>query len=334
MNNVKISVIVPVYNTEKYLRRCLDSIVNQSFKDIEIIVVNDCSSDNSLNIIREYMEQDNRIILINKEKNEGLSAARNSGIKLAKGEYIQHIDSDDWIEQNYFKEVYQCAIENNADIVISDFYKDFDNGNIFYMEDQNIIITKNITLIENVCFLKGFPAIWNKLIRRKLYIENNIFHPLGISIGEDLYVILKLFFFSKKIIKYNHAFIHYIQTENSLIRKKEKNVIKVKDIYFVIKNLENFFRFKNIDLSINELKINHLSIWLLKSNYNLKDLDYLRILDEYIKLFSKVDLNNITSKKIRFFGKILKYLNKRIFFIILWHFNNIFEYLRGRYENK
>lgn len=325
---IKISAIVPVYNTGKYLKRCLDSIINQNFREIEIIIVNDCSTDNSLEIINDYTKQDNRIILINKEKNGGLSAARNSGIGIARGEYIVHIDSDDWIEQNYFKDMYEHAIKNEADIVISDFYKDFDNGQIFYMRDQREYIEKNTEVLKNIFLFKAYPSVWNKLIKKELYKKNNIFHPTEISIGEDLCTSPKLIFFAKKIIKYNKAYYHYIQNPKSMIREKIQNLKKIKEIYFVVKNLEEFFVSKNMVLPINELKINHLSIWLLKSKYNLNDLEYLKILDEYINLFKEVDLNNIISKKIRFYGKILKIFNKRVAFILLWNFNNIFEYLR------
>lgn len=327
MANVRISVIIPVYNTGKYLKRCLESIVNQNFREIEIIIVNDCSTDNSLKIIDDYIKQDDRIILINKEKNEGLSAARNSGIGIAKGEYIAHIDSDDWIEQNYFKDMYEHAIKNEADIVISDFYKDFDNGQMFYMKDQEKNI-ENTRAIENIFLFKAYPSVWNKLIRTELYKKNKIFHPTEISIGEDLCTSPKLMFFAKKIIKHNKAYYHYIQNPKSMIREKIQNLKKIKEIYFVVKNLEEFFIFKNIVLPINELKINHLSIWLLKSKYNLDDLEYLKILDEYINIFKEVDLNNIISKRIRFFGKILKKFDKRVIFILLWNINNIFEYLR------
>ena len=110
MNKVKISVIVPVYNVEKYLRKCLDSITSQNLKEVEIIVVNDCSPDGSLKIIQEYIKKDKRITLVNKEKNEGLASARNSGLEIAKGEYILHIDSDDWIEQDYFKDMYELSL--------------------------------------------------------------------------------------------------------------------------------------------------------------------------------------------------------------------------------
>lgn len=328
MTNVKISVIIPVYNTGKYLKRCLESIINQNFEEMEIIIVNDCSTDNSLEIINYYMKQDNRIILINKEKNEGISVVRNSAIKIAKGKYIFQIDSDDWVEQNYFRDMYDKAIEEKADIVISDFYKDFDNDQIFYMKDQEEYIERNIEVLKKIFLFKAYPSVWNKLIRTKLYKENNTFYPEKISMGEDLCVSSKLIYFSKKIVKNNKAYYHYVQNPKSAVRGKNINLNKVKDIYFVLKDLEKFFVSKNMVLPIDELKINHLSVWLLKSKYNLKDLEYLKILDEYISIFKEVDLNNIISKKIRFFGKILKVFDKRVTFILLWNINNIFEYLR------
>lgn len=121
---IKISVMVPVYNTSKYLEKCLESIVNQSLKDIEIICVNDGSTDNSFEILKKFSNKDKRIIVINK-KNGGLTSARNTALKIAKGEYCLNIDSDDWIEQGYFEVMYNKAKEDDLDIVISDFYKEF-----------------------------------------------------------------------------------------------------------------------------------------------------------------------------------------------------------------
>ena len=106
MENIKVSVIVPVYNVEKYLHRCLDSIINQTLKEIEIICVNDCSTDSSLNILEDYKDKEDRIIIINHQKNLRLAAARNSGMKVAKGEYISFIDSDDYIENNFSNQSY------------------------------------------------------------------------------------------------------------------------------------------------------------------------------------------------------------------------------------
>ncbi len=122
----KVSVIIPVYNTEKYLKECLDSIVNQSFEDIEIICINDGSTDNSLEILREYEEFDKRISVVCQE-NEGLSITRNNGIKLAKGEYVYFIDSDDYLELTALEELYTISKEKNLDILIFKLIN-FDDG--------------------------------------------------------------------------------------------------------------------------------------------------------------------------------------------------------------
>lgn len=113
----KVSIIVPVYNVEKYLKRCLDSLVNQTLKDIEIICVNDGSTDGSLAILNEYVRNDDRIVVINQE-NSGQSVARNRGIDVAKGEYIGFVDSDDWVCEDYFERLHNSAIQNNAEIAV------------------------------------------------------------------------------------------------------------------------------------------------------------------------------------------------------------------------
>ena len=113
----KVSVIIPVYNVEKYLSECLDSVVNQTLKDIEIICVNDGSPDGSAAILEEYAQKDNRIKVITQE-NRGLSEARNSGLKIASGEYIAFLDSDDYIDLKFFEQLYKRGIESNSDVVV------------------------------------------------------------------------------------------------------------------------------------------------------------------------------------------------------------------------
>lgn len=327
---MKISVIVPVYNTERYLERCLNSIINQNFFEIEIIIINDCSSDNSLKIIKKYMNMDQRIVLINKEKNEGLSAARNSGIKIAKGEYIFHIDSDDWIEQNYFKDMYEYAIENKADIVISDYYKDFDNGELIYIQDQKGCKYKEITkkqAIENIFLSKGYPAVWNKLIKRELYTENKIKHPNGISLGEDLAVTPKLMYCAKKIVKINKAYYHYIQNEASIT--KSQNFNKILDIYSVLNLLTDFFKNTQIILS-KEFKISQLN-WLYHTKYDLSNLEYMKILNDYLYMIKKCDINKILSSKLKLVVIILKVFNNKFAFLFIWKVNKITEKLKNKF---
>jgi glycosyltransferase involved in cell wall biosynthesis len=165
-NNPKVSIIVPVYNIpKKYLRECLKSIVEQTLKDIEVIVVNDGSTNNSLEILKEYVEEDSRIILLDKE-NGGVSSARNAGLNIAKGEYVSFIDADDWVENNFYEVLYKTAKRENADICTTYLER-------FYISRQ-------------ADFINGGVAIssWNKIYKMDLLKKNNIvFFPI---MGEDL----------------------------------------------------------------------------------------------------------------------------------------------------
>lgn len=132
----KVSVIVPVYNVENYIRKCLDSIISQTLKDIEIILVDDGSEDNSGKICDEYAEKDSRIIVIH-QKNNGLSNARNTGLNIASGEYIGFVDSDDYIKSEMYSEMYQTAEKTDADMVLCNYSYDT-NGNI--TENKNFMV--------------------------------------------------------------------------------------------------------------------------------------------------------------------------------------------------
>ena len=128
----QVSIILPVYNVEPYLRQCLDSIINQTFKDFELIVVNDCSPDNSLQIVKEYQQKDSRIVLLNLPKNKGISNARNEGMKIAKAKYIVFIDSDDWVREDYVEVLFNDIEKNNCD-VFSEGFTLYDNKNSKYI---------------------------------------------------------------------------------------------------------------------------------------------------------------------------------------------------------
>ena len=185
IENPKISVIIPVYNVEKFLRECLDSVVNQTMRDIEIICVNDGSTDNSLDILKEYAAKDDRIIVIN-QTNGWLSAARNNGLKIARGEYIQFVDSDDYLELNACETAYKYALQYDADVVIFG-YKNFPEqvGNIKNKRG------KGLKYKEVGVFYGGLRSgrhlcrnmIWNKLYRHK--IIKGCYFPEWIRRGGD-----------------------------------------------------------------------------------------------------------------------------------------------------
>ncbi|MGL5050852.1 MAG: glycosyltransferase family 2 protein [Fusobacteriaceae bacterium] len=120
---IKVSIIVPAYNVEKYIKRCLDSLINQTLKEIEIIVINDGSTDFTGNIVKDFLKKDNRIKYIEQE-NRGLAGARNRGLKEAQGKYINHLDGDDYIDKNYYEDMFRHAEESNLDVVVSNFIKE------------------------------------------------------------------------------------------------------------------------------------------------------------------------------------------------------------------
>ena len=162
----KVSVIIPVYNVEKYLRQCLDSVVNQTLKDIEIICVNDGSPDNSLAILEEYAQNDNRIKIINKS-NGGISSARNAGLKIAQGEFIGFVDSDDYIALNYYESLYNRAKVTCSDIVVAEYIYRFNNKKkkIFLKVDKNIVTTSVKEKFECL-YLPDFCYVCNKIYKR------------------------------------------------------------------------------------------------------------------------------------------------------------------------
>lgn len=176
----KISVIIPVYNVEKYLRECLDSVVNQTLKDIEIICVNDGSTDNSLEILKEYEKQDSRIKIIDK-KNEGAGAARNLGLKSATGDYVIFFDSDDYMDITALEKLYQNITDTNADISICKSYEFYDGDEekqvTEYAIKNNLLDNKTVFSPQEVSkyifqFCVGWP--WDKLYRREFVQKNGL----------------------------------------------------------------------------------------------------------------------------------------------------------------
>lgn len=325
----KISVLIPVYNTSKYLERCLNSVINQSLREIEIICINDGSTDNSLEIIEEYQRSDTRIKIIN-QKNIGLSGARNSGIKLAQGEYILHIDSDDWIEQDYLKDMYELAKKEQADIVISDFYMDYNGEKIEYIIDQgkSRIINKEQCL-KYIFYLRGYPAVWNKLFKRKLYTNNQIEHPININLGEDLGTTPKLIYFSNKIVKLNKAYIHYMQNPTSIT--KTKKLESILQLYTCGKELEKFFFDKNI--SISGLKTTYWSTLFFSDKNIFIEEKYKTLIKEYLMDIKKINIYEVKSKKLKLYFLVLKAINTIFCLKIIFKLDKIFENIKkGRIE--
>ena len=245
MNDL-ISVIVPVYNVEAYLKRCVESIIKQDYKNLEIILVDDGSTDNCPQICNDYAKKDSRIKVIHKT-NGGLSDARNAGMKIAKGEYIAFVDSDDWIGEDMFSTLIQTLKKYKADIAeckyfITDTTKiTKENINSDYKE---IIFNTEDALRELILdgYLKN--VVWNKLYKRSV-ISNNIF-PFG-KISEDVYWTYKVFANAKTIVYVNNPIYFYFQRPGSIMNKTY-NIKRLDSVwgqeerlYFIKKNFPNLF---------------------------------------------------------------------------------------------
>lgn len=182
--NPFVSVIIPVYNVEKYIHQCIDSVINQTLKNIEIICINDGSEDASFSILQEYAQKDSRIILLN-QKNLGVSVARNKGIKIARGKYIMFVDSDDWIESNAIELAYKLILEKNVDILAFG-YNIYENGNVRSGFTDNFLTrSENKTNFSNNDLMNIIHLIWDKIYRRDFILDKKISFPEQIKLAED-----------------------------------------------------------------------------------------------------------------------------------------------------
>ena len=192
----KVSIIVPVYNVEKYLKRCLDSLVNQTLKDIEIICVNDGSTDGSLAILDEYVRNDDRIVVINQE-NSGLSVARNNGIGVAKGEYLGFVDSDDWVSEDYFEKLHNSAIQNNAEIAVGGIIRLHRFNRRKFLTFDKEIVTSDINLKFELCDMPEKSYVWNKIYKSSKLKEIGLKFEEGIVFEDCIFTPQALFYFDK-----------------------------------------------------------------------------------------------------------------------------------------
>lgn len=220
----KISVIVPVYNTEKYLQRCVDSILAQTLGDFELLLVNDGSTDGSGMICDEYAQKDSRVRVFHKE-NGGVSSARNLGLENAQGKWITYVDGDDWIEPTMYEELYKKAIEDKADVVYSDLKMVFKDKEEYYSTAKHSWDKKEM--------MKNYIAsVWTCLVyaivKRDVYEANNLKSPTHLCYCEDFWLSVRLFHFAKKISYINKAFYSYYRVNetsrmNNLDKKTQKD---------------------------------------------------------------------------------------------------------------
>lgn len=216
--SIAISVIVPVYNVEKYLKRCLDSIINQSLKDIEIICVNDGSTDGSAEILDQYKNLDNRVIIANQE-NKGLSAARNTGMKIAQGEYISFVDSDDWIDNDFLEKLYSAAKKYDADAACASIERSYASGRKFKKLDlQEEKILSGAAEKYRALEIPRKCYVWNKIYKKSELDRQQLFFQEGMAF-EDIYFTIRFLYFSNKIVTVPGTKYYYWVNRQSITRE-------------------------------------------------------------------------------------------------------------------
>ena len=273
-----ISVIVTVYNKEPYIRRCIESIENNTYKDIELIIVEDCSTDNSMTIIQELMSEYNNIKLIKNETNQGAGYSRNVGIKAAKGEWISLIDADDWIDSNYYQ-TYIDRVDDGVDMIFSECniivnesvnYKNYSRYNKVYNDSEYCI--KNFSELM-------FQFLNISLIKRHLF--NNIEYCKSRFI-EDTPTAYLLLYYSKKIQTIDYCGYNYFQEPNSLIHT---NSNFIKTIYYCYNMIDVI---NHISMHNKELG-NYIYNYIYKIFYKFSIM-YAKDYDDVKKEFSDIDL--------------------------------------------
>ena len=229
-----LSVIIPAYNVEKYIEQCINSVLNQYLKNIEIIVIDDGSKDKTSDICLKISEN-NKNIIYKKVQNGGCSAARNLGISMAKGKYIAFLDSDDWVDSDMYINMIEEAEKNQADIVICGFKKLDENKNLL----STVKIPKRNNKNEYIdCTTEWFASPCNKIYKRDLLEKNNIRFLLNIYTGEDMFFNFISFFYSKNIISLDEPYYNYFMNQNSVSNNYKNRT----DIYIVIRELISFYK--------------------------------------------------------------------------------------------
>ncbi|EOP66407.1 MULTISPECIES: glycosyltransferase family 2 protein [Bacillus cereus group] len=259
---MKISVIVPIYNMECYLRRCLDSLIAQSYSDLEIITINDGSTDASLDILYEYAQKDSRIIVVEKE-NKGVSSARNMGIEMATGAYIGFVDPDDWIDKNMYESMYSAGVKENADIVMCTYVREFEHYSkikqfncprVFCYSGKEVQLKAMRRLvgpvkdeIANPEFLDAWGTVWSKLYRAEIIKSNNLkFTDLNvIGSNEDSLFNIHALYYAEIFVFLNEPYYHYWKGNSKSVASSYKPDLV--DQWFTLYNLiESFLKDKEM----------------------------------------------------------------------------------------
>ena len=301
-----ITIVIPVYNSGKYLNRCIDSIINQTINNYEILIIDDGSTDNSLNIINEYINKYNFIRVISQE-NSGPAVARNNGIKKTNTKYLMFIDSDDYIDNDYIKVHYDNILNTDYDVVMSGFRK---------TDGNNISFERKLNDKEFSKYIVTGP--YSKIYKTSFLLENNIYF-LDTNSSEDVYFSLKIINNSANIKTIDYIGYNYFDNINSISNTKHKGFNQDVEIIRLLNELNNMNKNNN---KLNDYYIIRYCIWYLL--YSGKKATSKEFMFEYNKLFNwlKDNINNYNKNKyIKYNGPEgeIKKIGKIIFIFMFLH---------------
>ena len=270
MMNDLISIVIPIYNASKYLEKCINSVINQTYKNLEIILVNDGSIDNSLDICNDFKDKDNRIKVISK-KNEGVSKTRNIGIDKCKGKYLMFLDSDDYIDEIYVEKMYTYLTKNNLSMVTSSMTLVDVNYNVLkvssYKDKSDILQVKDI--YKDIVNTSYFCPIWKNIIKVSLIKDNSIYFDDSLKFGEDLLFSFKIIQSCEKIGYLSFPGYFYVQNNASITHNNSFDIVKkyVEDNKHVYSILNEYI---NDDVLITNRLFSKYNFALLKLIKNCK----------------------------------------------------------------
>lgn len=306
-NKPTISVIVPVYNVEKYIERCVRSLFQQTLNDIEYIFVDDCGKDQSISLLKrvleEYPDKKECVQIISHERNLGSAAARHTGLQRAKGEYVIYCDSDDWVAENMYELLYNEAKKGNYDIVYCN-YAEIRND-IPVLFSQDIVCHSNIDYVKKLLSGELSAYLWNKLIKRDLYERIDV--PFGKNMWEDLYMCVQMFYHAQNIQYLNSNYLYFYNIDNIQCVTHSDSKRNFYDMVDNSMSIESFLEKKNINKSFVDSRKMYCKMIMLVSGYEL---------EKWNKIFPEVNKKMCVNEKIPFYLKFVVWtLNHNIYIV-------------------
>lgn len=309
----KVSVIIPVYGVENYIERCARSLFEQTLDDIEYIFVDDCTPDRSIEMLKSIIEkyrlrfaEEKKIVrIVRMPTNSGLPAVRRHGIQLATGDYIIHCDSDDWVDLDMYRAMYEKAIEDSADVVVCDYFTH--NGTKVLHKYEGCRTTDKDSLLKELMFQKKDWAVWNKMVRRETYFKIE-YYPVG-AMGEDMVLSLQLVYYSNIISYINTPLYYYFFNEYSISHAKSPESVlrKVNQLLENYELIEKFIIDKQMPFCYNRA-LNYIKYTIKSKLYSTDEV----LASKRKQIFPFIEFKILFYREVSFIQK--KQAIKRILF--------------------